>query len=74
MTRKLDVSIDTALCVGNQMCVQAMPTVFSATAGGQAEVAGWGTAREADLVDTALNCPVGAIVVTDAETGESLLD
>jgi ferredoxin len=74
MPRKLQVTVDKSRCVSNQMCMQAAPGVFVADANGQSEVADLEAAPEEAILDAAYNCPVAAIAVVDAETGEDLLE
>jgi ferredoxin len=74
MTRQLEITVDHTLCVSNQMCLQAAAGVFMAGEGGQARVADPGAASEEAVLDAAFNCPVSAIGVHDAATGEDLLD
>jgi ferredoxin len=74
VTRKLRVTVDKSRCVSNQTCIQYAPGAFVADAEGQAEVADVGAASEAAIIEAAYNCPVAAIGVFDAETGEDLVD
>jgi ferredoxin len=55
------------------MCIGSAPAVFELNAAGQSEVVDPAASSEQDIVDAALGCPVGAIAVFDAETGEDLL-
>jgi ferredoxin len=74
MTRRLQVSVDHSLCVSSHMCIGIAPGVFRAEDGGQAEVVD-ANAADADMViEAGLGCPVSAIEVLDAESGEDLLD
>jgi ferredoxin len=73
MARELTVTVDKTLCVNNHWCNKNVPGVFREDAGGQAEVADPAGASEASIIDAAENCPVGAIDVFDAATGEDLL-
>jgi ferredoxin len=68
------VTVDKGRCVSNQTCIQYAPGVFVADADGQAEVADLDAASEAAIVEAAYNCPVAAIAVVDADTGEDLVD
>jgi ferredoxin len=74
MPRKLQVTVDKSRCVSNQMCIQTAAGVFVADANGQSEVVDVEAAPEEAILDAAFNCPVAAISVVDAETGEDLLD
>jgi ferredoxin len=73
MARRLQVSVDKAQCVSNQMCVTSLPSVFQLDDNGIAGVLDPAAASEEELVEAGMNCPVGAISVTDADTGEDLL-
>jgi ferredoxin len=64
MVRTLRVWVDHNVCVGNAMCETIAPQVFQLNAN-----------RQSEAVDPAAdteNCPVSAIFVEDAETGERL--
>lgn len=74
MARILKVEIDQSTCVGNQWCSTALPAVFTLNDDGVAEVLDPSKATERELIETAGGCPVGAISVTDEETGEDLLE
>ena len=71
MERKVRVTVDHNVCVGNAMCETIAPKVFVLNEQRQSEAVNpRGYGRE-DL-DAAENCPVSAIIVEDAETGERL--
>jgi ferredoxin len=74
MGRNLKVTIDKALCVSNQACVQSAAGTFGLDADGKAELIDVNGNSEEEIVDAAFNCPVSAIGVFDADTGEDLLD
>jgi ferredoxin len=74
VSSKLNVSVDKALCVGNLWCVRNLPGVFRTDAEGRAEVITPEGVSEEEVVDVAFGCPVGAISVTNAHSGEDLLD
>ena len=74
MGRNLQVTVDKALCVSNQACVQAAAGTFRLDADGKAEVFDVNGNSEEEIIDAAYNCPVSAITVVDADTGEDLLD
>ncbi len=72
MTRKVRVSVDHNVCVGNATCTRIAPKVFKLNKDRQSEaVAPDGDAWER-ILEAAENCPVSAITVVDAETGERL--
>ena len=72
MARKLRVRVDHQVCVGNAMCESIATKTFRLNDNRQSEV----TDPQGDSVETILeaaeNCPVSAIFVEDAETGERL--
>jgi ferredoxin len=71
--RALRVTIDEQACVGNQACVESAPGVFRLNQKGTSEVVDVAAGTEDEIVDAAWNCPVGAISVTDADTGLDLV-
>ena len=72
MSRKLKVWVDHQVCVGNQMCETFAPKTFRINDNRQSEVADPNGDDEAAIMEAAENCPVSAIFVEDAETGERL--
>ena len=72
MARKLKVWVDHQACVGNAMCESIAPKVFRLNEDRQSEVADPAGDTEAKILEAAENCPVSAIFVEDAETGEQL--
>jgi ferredoxin len=72
MTRKLRITVDHDVCVGNAMCTNISPKVFVLNAERQSEAVNPEGDTEAQIVEAAENCPVSAITVEDAETGEQL--
>jgi ferredoxin len=71
--KKLRVWVDHDLCVGNGTCLVRAPSVFAHNASRQSEVIDPAGASESIIRQAAASCPVGAIRVELAETGESLL-
>ena len=72
MPHKLRVWVDHNVCVGNAMCETIAPRVFVLNANRQSEAVNpEGDTRE-KILEAAENCPVSAIIVEDAETGERL--
>jgi ferredoxin len=69
---KLKVWVDHQACVGNAMCESIAPKVFKLNDNRQSEVADPAADTEAKILEAAENCPVSAIFVEDAETGEQL--
>ena len=72
MPRKLSISVDHNLCVGNSMCETFAPKVFVLNDDRQSEVADPDADTEENILEAAESCPVSAIKVVDADTGETL--
>ena len=72
MARTLKISIDHNLCVGSGTCLTVAPKVFAHNRDRQSEVIDPAGDTEANILEAAENCPVNAIRVEDAETGERL--
>ena len=72
MARKLRVWVDHQTCVGNAMCESIAPSVFRLNENRQSEVVNPEGDTEEKILEAAENCPVSAIFVEDAETGERL--
>ena len=72
MTRRLHVTVDDTVCVGNGTCLTIAPRTFVHNAQRQSEVVDIAASSEAAILEAAANCPVGAIRVADAETGQQL--
>lgn len=73
MTRKLEITVDKTRCVSNQMCMQYAPGVFGPDENGQARVVDPNGGSEEEILEAGYNCPVAAIDVRDADSGEDLL-
>ncbi len=72
MARKLRVRVDHLLCVGNAMCETFAPNVFRLNDDRQSEAVNSDGDSEEKILEAAENCPMSAIIVEDAETGEQL--
>jgi ferredoxin len=72
MTRKLRLRVDHTACVGNAMCETIATQSFRLNDNRQSEVIDPPGDDEAAILEAAENCPVSAIFVEDAETGERL--
>ena len=72
MARKLRVRVDHLLCVGNAMCETFAPNVFRLNDDRQSEAVNPEGDPEARILEAAENCPMSAIIVEDAETGDQL--
>jgi len=72
MARKLRVRVDHLLCVGNAMCETFAPNVFRLNEDRQSEAVNPAGDSEEKILEAAENCPMSAVIVEDAETGEQL--
>jgi len=72
MPRKVRVSVDLDICVGNAMCETYAPKVFVLNDDRQSTVADPNADTEENIMEAAQDCPVSAITVIDDETGETL--
>jgi ferredoxin len=70
--RTLRVWVDHGACVGNGTCLTIAPAVFVHNADRQSEVSNPAGDTAAKILAAAENCPVSAIHVEDAQSGESL--
>jgi ferredoxin len=60
------------MCVGNAMCESIAPRVFRLNDDRQSEAVDPAGDTEENILEAAENCPVSAIFVEDADTGERL--
>src|SRR5262249_31074064 len=72
VARNLKVWVDHNACVGNAMCEAIAAKTFRLNGDRQSEVVDPTANTEAEILEAAENCPVSAIFVEDAETGERL--
>lgn len=72
MARQLRIRVDHNKCVGNAMCVTIATQVFALNDNRQSEVVNPAGDTEEKVLEAAENCPVSAITVEDATTGERL--
>jgi ferredoxin len=72
MARKLEITVDLNVCVGNAMCETFATNTFALNDDRQSSVANPDGDPEDVVLEAAENCPVSAITVSDAETGEQL--
>ena len=72
MARKIQVSADHDICVGNAMCITIATKAFKLNDERQAVSADPDGDTEELILEAAENCPVAAITVVDADTGEQL--
>jgi len=71
-TEGLVIEIDRELCYGFGDCVSSQPAVFQLDDEEKATVVDPNAAGRDDLVEAASNCPVNAITIRDASTGETV--
>ena len=72
MTRTLRIHVDHDRCVGNAMCTTFAPDVFTLNDDRQSEARNPAGGTVERILEAAENCPMSAIVVEDAETGDRL--
>ena len=72
MAQKLRITVDYNVCVGNAMCEQYAPNVFGLNEERQSYVKDPTGDPVEQVIEAAENCPVSAITVEDADTGEVL--
>lgn len=72
MARKLRIRVDHDVCVGNAMCETFASHVFRLNDNRQSEAVDPDGDPEEQVLEAAENCPVSAITVEDADTGEQL--
>jgi ferredoxin len=72
VARKLRVRVDHATCVSNAMCEAIAPKVFRLNDNRQSEAVDPAGDTVEKILEAAESCPVSAILVEDAETGEQL--
>jgi ferredoxin len=72
MARNLKVTVDRTLCVGNATCIRTAPRVFRHNEDRQSVVVDPAGDPPEAVLDAAESCPVSAIRVEDADTGEVL--
>jgi ferredoxin len=72
VARRLRVRVDHNVCVGNAMCETIAPRVFRLNDNRQSEAVDPDADTLEKILEAAENCPVSAIFVEDAETGETL--
>ncbi len=72
MARNLRVWVDHQTCVGNTMCEAIAPKVFRLNDNRQSEAVDPAADSLEKILEAAESCPVSAIFVEDADTGERL--
>jgi len=66
------VLIDKEACVGDKLCVDRCPDVFGVDSDDKPVVVNENTDWPENLEWLAKNCPVDALTIVDAETGEKV--
>ena len=69
---RVSISVDHNVCVRNAMCEVIAPKVFVLNENRQSEPVNPDGDTVGIILEAAANCPVSAITVKDAETGERL--
>lgn len=72
MPMSLRIWVDHDKCVGSTMCILTSPSVFALDEKRQSIVVDPAGDTEESVLDAAEQCPMSAITVEDAETGERL--
>jgi ferredoxin len=72
VARNVRVRVDHLLCVGNAMCETFAPNVFRLNDDRQSEAVDPAGDSVEKILEAAENCPMSAIIVEDADTGEQL--
>ena len=72
MARQVKIRVDHLLCVGNAMCETFAPNAFRLNEDRQSEAVDPQGDSVEKILEAAENCPMSAIIVQDAETGEQL--
>ncbi len=72
MARKLKITVNPNVCVGNAMCETYATKTFALNDDRQSSVINPEGDPEELVLEAAENCPVSAITVSDADTGEQL--
>ncbi len=72
MARKLKITVNPNVCVGNAMCETYATKTFALNDDRQSSVINAEGDPEELVLEAAENCPVSAITVSDADTDEQL--
>ncbi|MBI3245954.1 MAG: ferredoxin [Deltaproteobacteria bacterium] len=70
--RQLRITVDQNKCVGSTTCLHTARSTFALDETGKSSVVNPHGDNEATVIEAAESCPVGAIIVEDAETGQRL--
>lgn len=69
---RYEAEVDPEVCTAAQMCVSIAPETFVFDADAGVSRAQGGPSEDEGVLDAAEMCPVEAIIVRDADTGEQL--
>jgi ferredoxin len=69
---KLTIAVDRELCFGFGDCVDSAPGVFELDGEDKSIVVDPDGAERDQIMGAAADCPVDAIIIVDADTGEQL--
>lgn len=72
MDRRVEITVDHNRCVGSTLCVMLAPGAFALNESGQSIVRDPAGEALAAVLNAAEQCPMSAIHVRDAATGELL--
>lgn len=72
MSDKWRVEVDRSVCIGSGMCVGGAPHDFTLDSGRKSYPVHEVTDSSEAIMDAAESCPVEAITIVDAETGEAV--
>jgi ferredoxin len=70
MTRRLTVAVDRDACIGSGICAGTAPARFALDGGRRSHPVAGESEFDELIVDAAASCPMEAITVLDADTGE----
>ncbi|WP_105967924.1 ferredoxin [Streptomyces geranii] len=70
MSDRWSVAVDTRLCVRTGLCAASAPERFELDERGQGRARSATLPASEDVLEVAESCPIEAIAITDADTGE----
>lgn len=70
--RRLRIIVDQDKCVGSTTCINTARATFALDELGKSSVVNAQGDPEEIVIEAAESCPVGAISITDADTGEQI--
>lgn len=69
---RLRIIVDQDKCVGSTTCINTARATFALDESGKSSVVNAQGDPEEIVIEAAESCPVGAISITDADTGEQI--